>query len=115
MSAPDRRRVCAGFAALAAGVAGRAAAQDAKGLDGTWGGSRGEVTAQVIIAGGQVIGFFWRDDYLDARDAKVSADGLGLSFAFEGGSARLTRIGERTATIEVKERAGVVRLDLTRD
>jgi hypothetical protein len=112
MRRPDRRRVCAGLAVLAAGGP---AAQALQGLDGTWGGARDGVTAQVIVTGGAVIGFFWRDDYLDARDAKGSADGLSLSFAFDGGSVRLTRTGERTATIEVKDRAGVARLDLAKD
>ena len=107
---PHRRSVCLGLAGLAAG-----AAADAGGLDGTWGGAQGETTAQVIISGGQVIGFFWRDDYLDVRDTKRSADGLGLSFAFDGGSATLTRTGERTGRIEIRDRAGEVRLDLAKD
>lgn len=94
---------------------GGAAMQGAQGLDGVWGGARDALAAQVIVTGGAVIGFFWRDDYLKTKDTKASADGLGLSFAFEGGQARLTRTGDRTATIEVRQDGNLVRLDLRRD
>jgi hypothetical protein len=113
----DRRRFGAILwaAALAFGVAGEAAAMDGPSFDGTWGGAKGEVTAQVIIAGGSVIGWFWRGDYLDVGDAKVSADGQSLAFAFRGGEATLTRTGEKTATLDVREGGRTTRLDLTRD
>ena len=111
---PGRRLFCLGVAALSA--AGQAAeAQDKAGLEGTWGGARDALTAQVIITGGTVIGFFWRNDYTDAVDAKFSGDGRRLSFSFQGGSAILTRTGDRTARIDVTEAGVVTTLDLKRD
>ena len=50
------------FASLGAVVPCAARAQDKRGLDGTWGGAANGVTAQVIIVGTRVIGFFWRKD-----------------------------------------------------
>lgn len=73
------------------------------------------MTAQVIVAGGDVIGFYWRGDYMDARDAKLSADGKTLSFAFDGGQAVLTRTGEVTATIAITDGGKLTSLDLKRD
>ena len=83
-----RRLVCIGLTALA--MASPALADDKAPLDGTWGGAQDGVTAQVIVTGGQVIGFFWRGDYLDGTDARLSADGTALTFAFQGGTATLT-------------------------
>jgi hypothetical protein len=114
MRAPGRRAFCVGVAALSAG-AGRAAAQDRDGLEGAWGGARDALTAQVIITGGAVIGFFWRGDYTDAVDAKFTGDGRRLSFRFQGGSAILTRTGDGAARIDVTEASGVTSLDLKRD
>ena len=85
------------------------------GFDGTWGGADGDLTAQVIITGGQVIGFFWRTDYLDGPNARVSADGRVLSFDFDGGHASLTRIDASTAALEVREGDKTTRLQLKRD
>lgn len=110
-----RRALCTGFGALAAGFALHAPARDPAGLDGTWGGALNGVTGQVIIAGAAVIGFFWRDDYLEARDVIFSDDGQSLFFTFQGGHARVTRTGKTTATIDVSEGANLTRLDLRRD
>jgi hypothetical protein len=73
------------------------------------------MTAQVIIAGDAVIGFYWRDDYLDAESPKFSDNGQTLSFGFRGGKATLRRTGKQTATIEVTEGPHEVSLDLRRD
>lgn len=81
----------------------RAAADEAAGLDGEWGGAQNGVTAQVIVSNGAVIGFFWRGDYIDASASKLSADGRSLAFAFSGGEATLTRTGETTAMIEIRD------------
>lgn len=113
-----RRRFCASLGALGAfGALGAnaARAKDARSLDGTWGGAQNGVTAQVIVVGTSVIGFFWRKDYLDAQNAEFSADGRRLSFAFRGGKATLTRTGEETATIDVSEGSSALRLNLKRD
>jgi hypothetical protein len=114
----DRRGFCSGAGALALIAAPASApAQAPAGLDGTWGGARGALSAQVIVSGDGVIGFFWRDDYRETRAAAAaaSADRRTLSFAFDGGTATLTRTGERTARLEVSDGGGVVRLDLQRD
>ncbi|HEY5072846.1 MAG TPA: hypothetical protein VII63_12540 [Caulobacteraceae bacterium] len=111
----DRRLFFAGLGALAVGVAARADAQPAPGLDGTWGGARDGASAQVIVVGASVIGFYWRGDYLDTRDATLAADGRSLTFGFKGGQARLTRTGERTANLDVREGGHALHLDLRRD
>jgi hypothetical protein len=113
----ERRAMCLGLgaAALAAAQATSAQSPTAAAFEGTWGGAQGDVTAQVIIAGGEIIGFYWRGDYMDGRDAKASADGRSLSFAFDGGSATLTRTGDRAASIVITEGARISRLTLARD
>jgi hypothetical protein len=69
----------------------------------------------VIVSSGRPIGFFWGDDYVDVRDARLSADGKTLTFAFARGTATLIRTGERTAVLEVRERGKTTRMTLTRD
>jgi hypothetical protein len=109
----NRRALC--LALGMASLSGAALAQGKKGFDGTWGGADGDVTAQVIVSGNAVIGFFWRNDYLDASDAKLSADGSSLSFAFSGGHATLTRTGDATARIDITDGPRVVSMTLKRD
>jgi len=111
----DRRLLCVGIAVVFLCRATAAEAGDARGLDGTWGGAQNGLTAQVIIVGASVIGFFWRGDYLDAEGAKFSEDRRTLSFGFRGGKATLKRTSDRAATITVTEGGNVVRLDLRRD
>ena len=108
-----RRGLLAGLGLLALAAAGGARAQS--GLDGTWGGARGDLTAQVIITGRSVIGFYWRGDYLDATESRFSPDGGRLAFAFTGGHATLTRTGETTATIEITDGPRTTRLELRPD
>jgi hypothetical protein len=109
---PTRRLVSLALAALAT----PAMADDAKpGFDGTWGGAQGELTAQVIVSGGAVIGFFWGQDYLDASNARVSGDGRVLTFDFEGGHASLTRSDAATAALEVRQGERTFSLRLKRD
>jgi hypothetical protein len=104
-----RRLILAGLACAA--VTGAARAEE--GFDGSWGGASGDLTAQVIIAGGAVIGFYWRGDYVDADAAKPD-DGA-FAFTFRGGRARLVRTGERTARLEVDEAGRLTHMDLRRD
>ena len=111
----DRRLICTGLSAIAVGVAGHAIAKDKSGFDGSWGGAQDGVTGQVIVTGASVIGFFWRDDYVDTSDPKLSPDGHSLSFAFPGGAATLTRTGESTARLDVTEGTKVTRLNVQRD
>jgi hypothetical protein len=111
----DRRLICTGLSALAVGVAGHASAKEPDGFDGSWGGAQDGVTGQIIVAGATVIGFFWRDDYVDTSDPKLSPDSRSLSFAFQGGAATLTRTGESTARLDVTEGTKVTRLNVQRD
>ena len=104
----DRRAICLGAILCLA-------AAPARGLEGTWGGAKGELTAQVIITGGVVIGFYWRGDYRDAEGAKASDDGRSLTFTFQGGRATLSRTGDVTAALEVIEAGKITRLALRRD
>jgi hypothetical protein len=110
----SRRSFCLGFGAAILYVSAGAGAEK-QGLDGTWGGTGNGVTAQVIIVGATVIGFYWRSDYLDAESPKFSEDGRTLSFAFRGGTAVLKRTGERTAKLAVSENGRVTDLNLRRD
>jgi hypothetical protein len=110
----SRRAFCWGFGAAFLYVSAGAGAEK-QGLDGTWGGARNGVSAQVIIVGSTVIGFYWRNDYLNAESPKFSEDGRTLSFAFRGGTAVLKRTGERTAKIVVTENGRSMDLDLRRD
>ena len=84
-------------------------------LDGTWGGASESLSAQLIITGGSVIGFYWRGDYLDVTDVAFSDLGRTLAFNFAGGRAVLSRTGEATAVLSVHDRGAVVRLTLKRD
>ena len=98
------------MAALAAPIVAAAPS-----VDGTWGGAEGELSAQVIVSSGSVIGFFWRTDYVETQNVKLSADARSLSFDFAGGRALLSRYGETKATLTVTEGGKVTRLELARD
>jgi hypothetical protein len=112
-----RRRFCLSFAVLALVMPGnvRARVPLAAGLDGTWAGVEQGETAQIIVSGGLVIGFFWRGDYLDPADARLSSDGRALSFRFPGGRATLRRTADDAAALEVSEGRGVTHFNLRRD
>jgi hypothetical protein len=112
---PPRRAFVAAFAALAFATPAFGQAPPPASFEGTWGGAAGDETAQVIVAGGEVIGFYWRGDYVEATDARLSDDGRMLTFAFAGGHAALTRTGEATATIVVNDAKSTVSIDLKRD
>lgn len=72
-------------------------------LDGSLGGVNPQrETAQVIITGSSVIGFYWHGDYMDATSAKFSQDGWQVDFNFTQGSASLKRKGSG-AQITIQE------------
>jgi hypothetical protein len=112
---PRRRMFLALIAALAVTAPAFAQPPSPRGFEGTWGGAAGDETAQVIVTGGQVIGFYWRGDYVDATDVRLSADGRVLSFSFAGGHATLTRTGDATASITATDGKGTLSIDLKRD
>jgi hypothetical protein len=105
----------AGVFALAALTPLAARGQSHGGLEGTWASSGDGPTVQIIVAGGSVIGFYWRGDYIDTKDATVSGDGRSVSFAFNGGGATLTRTGEKTASVTITDHGNVTHEILNRD
>jgi hypothetical protein len=111
---PTRRLVCA---ALASAAAAPALADEIPkdGFEGEWGGAVGQRSAQVIVTSGEVIGFYWGNDYTDTSNAKFSADGRVLSFDFAAGHATLTRTGATTATLEVRAGDKTQQAPLKRD
>jgi len=111
----DRRAIWLGLTAAAAMASAARAETAGAAFEGTWRGAVGDVTAQVIIAGGAIIGFYWGGDYRDGRDVTLAPDGRSLSFAFDGGRATLTLAGERKAEIVITEAGKVTRLTLARD
>ncbi len=87
------RRVllAAGFALAASAVFA------AENWDGTWvGGFDTPNGAQVIVAGNEAVGLFWRNDYVSGVSSLVEADGS-LTLKWNSGAATLKRTGERTA------------------
>ena len=115
----DRRKLLTGALLLSVSCAqplsARAlAAEDA--FDGSWGGvdAKGH-TAQLILASGQVIGFYWRGDYIDASAGKLGPGGASLSFTFADGDAVVSRRGSRMTIVIHDGRLGENRLELKKD
>jgi hypothetical protein len=115
ISDPRRRTFVTILVALAVAAPALAQAPSPPSFEGTWGGAAGDETAQIIVAGGQVIGFYWRGDYVDATNARLSADGRVLTFSFAGGKANVTRTGEATASITATDGKGTLTIELKRD
>ena len=121
MQMPVTRRAALAVALAAAFCAQAARATGSgKGWDGTWGGanSRGE-TVQLIFAGDKLIGFYWRDNYLDATGLRVSAGGNRLDFSFSGygsgGTVTVTRAGAGAVAVVKEMGKGEVRVGLKKD
>src|ERR1700761_2288897 len=89
-----RRQLVKGALVLAIGMSALRPlrARAAHAFDGTWAGvdASGE-TAQITFVDGDVVGFYWRGDYLDVSDAKLGAAGSRLNFSFAGGRAIVSR------------------------
>jgi hypothetical protein len=72
--------------------------------DATWiGGWEGGEGTQVVIAGGEVIGFFWGGDYLDIQTSTNLADGGPIKFIYPGGEAVLKEGDEGELLIKIHE------------
>ncbi len=79
-------------------------APDAFGWDATWiGGWEGGEGTQVVIAGGEVIGFFWGGDYLNIETSTNLADGGPIKFIYPGGEAVLEEGDEGELLIKIHE------------
>jgi hypothetical protein len=68
----------------------------------------------IIFVNGDIIGFYWRGDYLDASSVKLGDAGSTLSFAFAGGQAVVTR-NDVGMTIIIHDKRGVSKVSLKRD
>lgn len=111
-----RRKLLTGALVLAVLPAlGSHKARAANAFDGSWGGldANGE-TIQIIFVDGQIIGFYWRGDYLDASAAKLDSGGSSLSFLFRGGQAVVSRKGVGM-TIVIRDARGESQADLKKD
>ena len=73
-------------------MTGAAAAGD--GWDATWHGGfdNGGDGVQVIVTGGQVLGFYFHGDYIDTDDGTPSPDGA-ITFHWDGGAGTLSDDG----------------------
>ena len=72
--------------------------------DATWiGGWEGGEGTQVIVAGGEVIGFFWGGDYLDIETSTNLEDGGPIKFIYPGGEAVLKEGDEGELLIKIHE------------
>jgi hypothetical protein len=112
-----RRKLLTGALMLAVALptlkASRARAANA--FDGTWAGldAHGE-TVQIIFAGGDIAGFYWRGDYLETNIVKLGDAGASLAFAFNGGQAVVKRDGAGM-TIVIGDRRGESEMKLKKD
>ena len=92
------------LAAAAGPIGSPAFAQGRQSWDGAWaGGWSGETGAQFIFAGDDVIGVYWRDEYIDDAQGSVSPDGATATITWPLGEAVLTRTGPASARVTVRE------------
>jgi hypothetical protein len=90
--------------AAAGPIGSPAFAQARQSWDGTWaGGWSGGTGAQFIFAGDDVIGVYWRDEYIDDAQGSVSPDGATATLTWRLGEAVLTRTGSASARATVRE------------
>jgi hypothetical protein len=72
--------------------------------NGTWIGNwQGGDGAQIVFAGEDLVAFYWHDDYLDDVHANASEGGRVVTVLWSSGQAVLTRDGDATARITVRE------------
>lgn len=72
--------------------------------NGTWIGNwQGGDGVQIVFAGEDLVAFYWHGDYLDDTLATASQGGKVVTVAWSSGQAVLTRDGETTARITIRE------------
>ena len=117
LTSPERRKLLKGALLLAATLPAFRAmrARAANAFDGTWGGldANGE-TVQIIFVDGQIIGFYWRGDYLNANVGKLDGAGSTLSFSFAGGRAVVER-SDAGMSMVIRDKRGESRIELKKD
>jgi hypothetical protein len=73
--------------------------------NGTWAGNWAHGDgAQIIFAGDEAIGIYWRGDYLGDTHAALSRGGAVVTISWESGQAVLTRDGPTTAHVVIHEK-----------
>ena len=82
------------FLAAVLGLATAAAATAGTDWDATWHGGfdNGGDGVQVIVTGGQVLGFYFHGDYIDS-DTGTPAAGGAIAFHWDGGEGKLSEVG----------------------
>src|SRR5580693_6939236 len=94
MTLLTRRLFCFAMAAGLACAAPPAGAQQPLSWDGAWAGNwRDGDGAQIIFAGNELIGVYWRGDYLSQTHAALSRGGATVAIDWATGGAVLTRDG----------------------
>jgi hypothetical protein len=79
-------------------------AQQSLSWDGEWAGNwQGGNGAQIIFAGDELIGVYWRGDYISQTHAVLTRGGAAVAIDWPLGGAVLTRNGPTTAHIVVHE------------
>lgn len=93
-----------GVAAPCAPIGAPAFAQARQSWDGTWaGGWTSQSGAQIIFAGDEFIGIYWRGDYIDDAKGALSPEGATATIKWSRGEAVLTREGPTSARVTVRE------------
>lgn len=110
-----RRKLLTGALLLAVALPTIGSARAANAFDGTWAGAdaNGE-TVQLIFANGQIIGFYWRGDYVEPTGAKMADGGSSLSFVFSGGRATISRTSAGMTAV-IHDQRGESRIVLKKD
>jgi hypothetical protein len=113
MSHADHRRAAQRGALMLMALVSTIAPAAAGGLDGTWAGLTAKrETAQIIVVGDQIVGFYWNGDYTDATHAKAHGDAI--AFDFPRGAAELKRTAAGAA-LTIRENGAVTHIDLKKD
>ncbi len=93
-----------GAAGSSGPIGSPAFAQVRQSWDGTWAGGWSDKSgAQIIFAGDEFIGIYWRDDYIEDAKGAVSPNGATATIKWSRGEAVLTREGPTSARATVRE------------
>ena len=80
---------------------------------GNWESGRG---TQIVFAGDELICVYWNGDYLPEVQSSLSADRSAVTLSWPAGQADLTRNGETTGHIVIREKGKPdVSFDVKRD
>ena len=87
------------------GLSADAGAQQSSSWNGTWIGNweSGNGT-QIVFAGDLLVAMYWDGDYLSDTRSSLSADGRAVTINWPAGDALLTRDGETSGHIVIREK-----------